>query len=181
MTPQPLTARDLELIGRAVRAKLQRPPSSALGRREAPELRAALERLEALGGAIRHAGTDDPRTAHSEGIVGAPQDDEAPGPSVVDVRKAVLMGTVDVSAIELLSDGESTGTALAMTLGGRVNKSPDHVRLTFLFGEDGAAAIVTELLGLAHRIGPNAGAAIVDRIDRAIAAGGFGEHTRRTA
>jgi len=49
----------------------------------------------------------------------------------------------------------SSGTpVLAMLLEGRINKTTDRARNLYLLNEDGAAALVTELFALAHRIGP---------------------------
>lgn len=136
-----------------------------VGGRPAPETIAAVLELEAHRDAVAQNG-DDPSTLTSEGIV---RPDFAPaGAAIVDATNAVLMDTVDVSAIELVRDGDPKGKALAMTLGGRVNKRTDRARLTFLFGGDGAAGIITELIALAHRIDPLMADRLVVRVREAL-------------
>lgn len=75
------------------------------------------------------------------------------GDALVDVTGAVLLHEVHVVAVDALG-GDGATRALAMQLVGRVNKTPDTSSVLYLFEVDGAAAIVSELLGLAARIGP---------------------------
>jgi hypothetical protein len=42
---------------------------------------------------------------------------------VIDMRNAVLMDTIDVSAVEPYTDGQPHDIALALSLGGRINKT----------------------------------------------------------
>lgn len=78
---------------------------------------------------------------------GGPHDRNA---VVIDTTNAVLLDSSDVCLVET-----SNGTpALALLLEGRINKTTDRARNLYLLNEDGAAALVTELLALAHRIGP---------------------------
>lgn len=69
---------------------------------------------------------------------------------VLNAENAVLLGGVDVCQVETTRGGPD---CLAMLLSGRVNRSPDLVDVLFLLDVDGAAAIVTELLALAGRMG----------------------------
>lgn len=75
------------------------------------------------------------------------------GDALVNVSGAVLLRDVSVVTVDAV---DSTGAAriLAMQLGGRVNKTENTASTMYLFDVDGAAAIVSELLGLAARIGP---------------------------
>ncbi|ACX71163.1 hypothetical protein pZL12.86 [Streptomyces phage ZL12] len=70
----------------------------------------------------------------------------------------------------------SGGPVLAMLLEGRINKSPDRARNLYLMNEDGAAAIVTELMALANRISPEFGDRFVARIQHLIDTDSFGDH-----
>jgi len=49
--------------------------------------------------------------------------------------------------------GEPMETMFALALGGRVNRSPDEVDITFVTNTDGMAALVTELCAVAYRSG----------------------------
>ena len=51
-----------------------------------------------------------------------------------------------------------------MQLEGRINKTEERARIMYLFDADGAAAIITELYGLAARIGPDFFAKLQERI-----------------
>lgn len=72
--------------------------------------------------------------------------------AIVDVTDSVLLEQVGVVAIT--DPGGPRGYVLALELGGRVNKSAERASHLYLMDEDGAAAIVSELLGLAARISP---------------------------
>ena len=58
------------------------------------------------------------------------------------------MDHVEVAKVDNPSDGR---VFLCMKLSGRVNRSPDRAEVLYLFDADGAAAIVTELIGVATR------------------------------
>ena len=85
------------------------------------------------------------------------------GPDVLlDMERAVLMDGMEVCLVNVASNvidqtqrrAPSEAVRLAMRLDGRVNKTRDRASVLFVFDEDGAAAIVTELVALASRIGP---------------------------
>ncbi len=90
----------------------------------------------------------DPRQAG--GTVSGPVDDPHANHSVVvHTERAVLLEHATVCVVE-----ESSGAELiAMALAGRTNRSPERTEILYLFSEDGAAAIITELLALAGRAG----------------------------
>lgn len=66
---------------------------------------------------------------------------------VIDTRRAVLLDYCTVSTV----DDWAGGPAYALLLSGRINRSQDRADVLFLFGTDGVAAIVTELMGLLGR------------------------------
>jgi hypothetical protein len=91
------------------------------------------------------------------------------GGVVLDARRALLLETIDVSTVELRS-GRSGPSGLAMLLGGRINRSQDRAQLLFLFGTDGAAAIITQLIALIGRAsGPEVQAEFVAEVMRRMA------------
>lgn len=89
---------------------------------------------------------------------------------VLDVTNAVLLDSTDVCLVETPA---GTGPFLAMLLEGRINKTPDRARNLYLLNEDGAAALVTELIALAHRIGPEFGARFTARLEHLAATDSF--------
>lgn len=72
------------------------------------------------------------------------------GGVVLDARNAILMDRVDVSTVDPDHGGRGQ-SAIAMVLGGRINQTKDQADVLFIFGTDGVAAIVTELLALLGR------------------------------
>lgn len=79
---------------------------------------------------------------------------------IVDTTNAVLLDHSSVCLVET-----SNGTPiLALLLEGRINKTTDRARNLYLLNEDGAAALVTELLALAHRVGPEFGHRFTTRL-----------------
>jgi hypothetical protein len=83
---------------------------------------------------------------------------------ILNVDNAVLLDASDVCLME-------TGTGdivLAMLLEGRINKTTERARNLYLLNEDGAAALVTELIALAHRIGPEFGHRFTARLQHLI-------------
>ena len=75
------------------------------------------------------------------------------GNSILDATDAVLLEEIDVCTIDRVKSGQSQGQAIFMTLKGRINNTKDNVDVGFIFGADGAAAIITELLALTDRFG----------------------------
>jgi hypothetical protein len=82
---------------------------------------------------------------------GGPHDRNA---VIIDPTNAVLL---DHSTVSLVGSPNEPRPYLAVLLEGRINKTTDRARNLYLMNEDGAAALVTELLSLAHRIGPEFG------------------------
>src|SRR5689334_2417829 len=97
---------------------------------------------------------NDPRKLGGR-MVDVAGDPLARGGVVLDLTNAVLMDNVDVCLVDAVRGGVvDERPRLALSLGGRINKTSDRAEVLYLFDEDGAAAIVSQLLGLAVRIGP---------------------------
>lgn len=84
---------------------------------------------------------------------------------VIDPRKAVLLENVDVVLIEPHRAGRHSDAVLGLLLAGRINKSTEHSSVLYLFDADGAAAIISELTGLATRIGPGFSKYLTKRLE----------------
>jgi hypothetical protein len=93
----------------------------------------------------------DPRKLHGDGIIGGSP--WGVGDALVETTKAVLMEHVNVVMVGPVSNGIPRDPIVGLSLEGRINKSEDRVQVTYLFDEDGAAAIITELTGLLARAG----------------------------
>jgi hypothetical protein len=112
--------------------------------------------------------TSDPRDAG--GAItgpGGPRDRNAVR---VDTRNAVLLDGTSVALVEPSRGGLPTGeTVYAMTLAGRINRTAaDRAEILYLFDDDGAAALITEILALAGRSGR--GEVLMADVDRRLAA-----------
>lgn len=95
------------------------------------------------------------------------------GPGGPHDRNAVILDTTDAvlldhSTVTLVETPNHTAPVLAMLLEGRINKTTDRARNLYLLNEDGAAALVTELIALAHRIGPEFGHRFTERLQHLI-------------
>lgn len=73
--------------------------------------------------------------------------------SLLDLTDVVLLEDMEVCTVDTVRSGLLQEQVMFMTLNGRINKTKDHVNVGFIFGPDGAAAIITELLALADRFG----------------------------
>ncbi|RSS37448.1 hypothetical protein [Streptomyces sp. WAC08241] len=80
---------------------------------------------------------------------------------IVDTTNAVLLDSSTVVEVESASNGPIIG----MLLEGRINHTTDRARNLYLMNEDGAAALVTELMALAHRMGPEFGERFMARLE----------------
>lgn len=118
--------------GTVTRSRVTKPCSCRHGVTEAPPLLGRTTDPRELGGSIT--------TAHP----GA-------GGAMVDTRRALLVEDLEICSI----DSPGTGAVMiAMLFSGRINQSDDHAAVLNIIGPDGAAAIVSEVLGLASRMGP---------------------------
>jgi hypothetical protein len=96
---------------------------------------------------------------------------------IIDTTDAVLL---DSSVVSLVETPGHPAPVLAMLLEGRINKTTDRARNLYLMNEDGAAALVTELMALAHRIGPEFGARFTARLRHLFDTKSFGNHGEET-
>ncbi|WP_405676878.1 hypothetical protein OG292_19730 [Streptomyces sp. NBC_01511] len=111
----------------------------------------------------------DPRKADGDIVgPGGPRDRHG---VILDDRTAVLL---DHSTVTLVETTNGQGPVLAALLEGRINKTTERARTLYLMNEDGAAALVSELLALAHRIGPEFGERFTARVQQLIADDAFG-------
>jgi hypothetical protein len=94
------------------------------------------------------------------------------GPGGPHDRNAVILDTTDAVLLDssnvCLMETTGGSVVLAMLLEGRINKTPERARNLYLLNEDGAAALVSELIALAHRIGPEFGERLMARITHLI-------------
>jgi hypothetical protein len=95
---------------------------------------------------------------------------------IIDTTHAVLLDASDVCLVETANGS----IAMAMLLEGRINKTQDRARNLYLLNGDGAAAIITELLALAHRIGPEFGEQLMGRIQHLLDTDAFTGETGDT-
>lgn len=93
----------------------------------------------------------DPRDV--PGSMSGPGGPHDRGSVVFEADRAILLRGVEVAAVDSVSE-EGTNTLLAMVLEGRINFTPDMAQVLFIFNADGAAAIVTELVGVIGRMPP---------------------------
>lgn len=96
--------------------------------------------------------SDDPRKLG--GSIAGPGGPYAAGEFVIDTRNAVILDAVEVAVVGGVRQGVLDPKPItALVLRGRVNKTDDRAQVLFLLNEDGAAGIVTELVGVASRAG----------------------------
>lgn len=87
--------------------------------------------------------------AHSGGgITDVAGDPHAQGGSLIDMRGAVLLDFTEVVLVDTKRDDP---VAMVLRLAGRVNYSTERADTAYLIGADGAAAIISEITGLAGR------------------------------
>jgi hypothetical protein len=106
----------------------------------------------------------DPRTLGGD-IIGDDADPHAENAVDIDITKAVLLGDVHVT---IMGNRQTLDPILCMLLSGRVNKSEDRAKVLYLFDTDGAAAIVSELIAMASRMGPSFRDDLMARVEQLI-------------
>lgn len=127
---------------------MSQPPPDDLKDWSKNQLIRELRRLRAV--MREHAEQVHP--SHSGGgIVDVAGDPRAQGGALIDARGAVLLDFTEVVLMD--TTGDAAPVSMAMRLTGRINYSTDRADTTYLFGPDGAAAIVTEIWGLVARAG----------------------------
>lgn len=101
---------------------------------------------------------------------------------LLDLDNAVLFDGMNVCLVNAIAGvldktqrGVTENVRLAVQLDGRINKSTERVSVLYVMDEDGAAAIISELLALATRIGPEFATRLMDRITDLQAEGHIGQ------
>lgn len=112
----------------------------------------------------------DPRK--SGGDIAGPGGPRDRNSVIVDTSNAVLLDGTTVSLVETKS---SAIPVLALLLEGRINQTPDRARNLYLMDGAGAATIVSELVALAYRTGPEFGDQLMHRIHKLIDNGAVGQ------
>lgn len=87
---------------------------------------------------------------------------------VFDASNGVLLESIYVATIDPDAGARGQKSLLAMQLCGRINQTINNVEVLFIFGTDGAAAIITELLGLLGRTGFDSEQFLHDIVERMI-------------
>lgn len=72
---------------------------------------------------------------------------------VIDATDAVLLDDVHVAMVEPYSDGRAMLPAVALKLAGRINKTPERAESVYLMDVPSSAAVIVELMALAHGSG----------------------------
>lgn len=100
---------------------------------------------------VQPTGIANPRNlGGSISLFGNPREQST---SLLDMTDSVHLEATTVCTVDVVRSGELNEQAIFMTMEGRINKKPDKVSVGFIFGPDGAAAIITELLSLVDRFG----------------------------
>jgi hypothetical protein len=100
----------------------------------------------------------DPRK--SGGDIAGPGGPHDRNSVIIDTTNAVILDATTVTEVETLTGRP----ALAVLLEGRIARTTERARNLYLMEEDGAAALVTELIALAHRMGPAFGERFMARL-----------------
>jgi hypothetical protein len=115
-------------------------------------------------------GVTDPR--HLGGDMSGPGGSRESGAVFLDLTDVVLLESTDVCTVDAVRQGAMGGQVIFMTLDGRINKKTDRARVGYVFGPDGAAALITELLAVADRFG----AELLDDVTRRLTELHQGKH-----
>jgi hypothetical protein len=92
----------------------------------------------------------DPREASTQdAVIDVAGDPHAIGGALFDARNATLLDSMDVLLVDSKADEDPIHMYLALR--GRLNYSRDRVEHGYLFGADGAAALLSQVIGLAGR------------------------------
>jgi hypothetical protein len=113
------------------------------------ELAKEVARLRAITREHAERVGSDPRASSSDQpVIDVAGDPHARGGAILDARSAVLLEGIEVVLIDTKGNEP---IAMLMALSGRMNYATDHVTNSYIFGPDGAAGLVSELIGLASR------------------------------
>lgn len=107
-------------------------------------------------------GSTDPRKAG--GTIAGPGGPRDKNAVVLTTEHAILLENTMVAEVETYRGGDPGERVIGMSLEGRINKTDERAEILYLFDVDGAAAIITELIGLASRMSPDVLDHILDRL-----------------
>lgn len=133
----------------------------------------------------------------SESVSAAPVDDlrgqimgqfmayENGDPNVLlDVNRAIHLEGMDVCRVDAFSgvtdktnrtpNGPERHELISMVLEGRINKSPQRSKAMYIYDVDGAAALISELLALGSRMGPEFNKVLHERVEALLEGGHVG-------
>ena len=128
---------------------MAKPPPSDLMDWPKSELAKEVARLRAITREIaERPGTDPTQGQAPDAMIDIVAGPAARGGALLDARSAVLLDHMNVVLVDTKQDEP---VSMMMRLQGRVNYSTERVDHAYLFGPDGAAALVSELIGLAGR------------------------------
>ncbi|MCC2031808.1 hypothetical protein [Microbacterium allomyrinae] len=85
------------------------------------------------------------------------------GDALIDTTDAVLLDGTSVAVIGALRQ-EGVETVIALELRGRVNHATERSDVLYLLNGEGAADIISQLLGVAHRANPKFLNELLERI-----------------
>lgn len=125
------------------------PPANLM---EWPKAKLAreVERLRAIMHEHSERSHDPARSGGD--AVAITDDPYARGSNVLDLREAVLLDANEVILVDRHPDSGDP-PAIALMMEGRVNMREERVKQCYVFGPDGAAALISQLTGLAARAG----------------------------
>ncbi len=125
---------------------MAKPPPENLMDWTKAELVKELQRLRAI---LREHADVPHQSARSGGdaVGGSPY---GRGDSLLDLRGAVLL---DYNEVILVDTKQDDPPAMVLIMEGRVNYETRRVKQAYMFGSDGASALITQIIGLAQRAG----------------------------
>jgi hypothetical protein len=129
-------------------ADVSQPPPENLMDWPKARLASEVARLRAILREHAEVPAEPPRSGGD--MVDVAGDPHARGGVVLDMRESVLMDYLDVALVDTKQDD---APAMMLVIAGRVNYQTRRAKQAYLFGADGAAALVTQLAGLAARAG----------------------------
>lgn len=128
---------------------MSEPPPDDLKAWSKNDLIRELRRLRAVMREHAEQPGSDPRAAQAPNAsIDVAGDPHAKGGVMLDARSAVLMDGMEVILMDTKADEPPR---MFLVLRGRVNYSHDRVEHAYMYGADGAAAIVSQHIGLASR------------------------------
>jgi hypothetical protein len=139
------------------------PPPENLMDWPKAQLAREVARLRAI---LREHAAEVADEPHSGGaMVDVVGDPYARGGVMLDARKAVLMDSLDVCLVDTKQDDTPV---MMLVIDGRVNYQNRRTSQAYLFDADGAAGLVSQLVGLAGRAGGRFAAEFKADLDRRI-------------